>query len=246
MRILKNCTSRKLHMTDELPAFPGINTLNEKSLHAALKQWYAQPGDPFEVKLDGYFIDLIHGDLLVEIQTGSFHPLKKKLHKLCESHPVRLVFPIPQEKWIVMLPKEEGGAQTRRRSPRKGRVEDLFSELIYLPGLMAHDNFSLEVLMIQEEEVRRPESRKGRRRKEWVTQDRKLISVLSRRVFQTPADLADLLPTALSESFTVKELAKAARAPVWLARRTIYCLKALDVLTDAGKRGNARLYQKTG
>ena len=27
----------------------GIGLLNEKPLHASLKQWYAQPGDQFEV-----------------------------------------------------------------------------------------------------------------------------------------------------------------------------------------------------
>src|SRR5262245_62323945 len=30
-----------------------IGLLNEKPLHAALKAWYAQPGDQFEVPLDG-------------------------------------------------------------------------------------------------------------------------------------------------------------------------------------------------
>ena len=36
----------------------GIGLLNEKPLHASLKQWYARPGDRFEVPVDGYVIDL--------------------------------------------------------------------------------------------------------------------------------------------------------------------------------------------
>ena len=50
------------------PVQNGINTYNEKSLHADLKQWYAQPADQLEVPVDGYVIDLVRGDLLVESQ----------------------------------------------------------------------------------------------------------------------------------------------------------------------------------
>ncbi len=41
------------------PAQRGINTMRESSLHAAVKQWYAQPGDELEVTVDGFTIDLV-------------------------------------------------------------------------------------------------------------------------------------------------------------------------------------------
>jgi hypothetical protein len=67
-------------MNEDVPAaWNGINVYNEKSLHAALKKWYTQPGDQLEIRVDGYIIDLVRGDLLVEVQTGSFSPLKRKL-----------------------------------------------------------------------------------------------------------------------------------------------------------------------
>ena len=39
----------------------GIGTLNEKPLHAALKEWIAEESAAFEVKIDGYFIDVVQG-----------------------------------------------------------------------------------------------------------------------------------------------------------------------------------------
>ena len=69
----------------------GVGVLNEKPLHAALKAWYAQPGDEFEALVDGSVIDIVRGDLLVEIQTRNFSALKRKLEKLVVDHPVRLV-----------------------------------------------------------------------------------------------------------------------------------------------------------
>jgi hypothetical protein len=71
-----------------------IGELNEQPLHAALKAWYARPGDRMEVPLDGYVIDLVQGELLIEIQTGNFSDIKRKLHELVPRYPVRLIYPV--------------------------------------------------------------------------------------------------------------------------------------------------------
>jgi len=57
----------------------GIGTLKESSLHAKLKEWYRKPGDRLEVPIDGYLIDIVHSDLLIEIQTQNFSAIKKNL-----------------------------------------------------------------------------------------------------------------------------------------------------------------------
>jgi hypothetical protein len=222
----------------------GINTYNEKSLHAALKQWYAVPADRLETRVDGYIIDLVRGDLLVEIQTGSFSPLKRKLAALVETHPVRLVFPIPLEKWILTQPDEGAGPARRRKSPKRGQAEHVFAELVYIPGLILHHNFSLEVLMIREEEVRRPVRKKHARSKGWVTTERRLLEVVDRRLFLSASDLAALLPLGLAEPFTVRELARAMCQPVWLAQKAIYSLRRMGALEAAGRKGRATLYSK--
>lgn len=107
----------------------GIGLLNEKPLHASLKQWYARPGDRFEVSVDGFVIDIVRDDLLIEIQTRNFSSIKSKLTNLTHSHRVRLIYPIVQEKWIVRL-ATNGSASVRRKSPKRGRLEDLFWELV--------------------------------------------------------------------------------------------------------------------
>jgi hypothetical protein len=128
-----------------------IGLLNEKPLHASLKQWYAQPGDRFEVPLDGFVIDIVRDNVLLEIQTRHFGAIKSKLATLVSSHRVRLIYPIPQEKWIVQSPTAANAFGTRRKSPKRGRVEDLFRELVAIPHLLSQQNFSLEVLLTKEE-----------------------------------------------------------------------------------------------
>ena len=78
--------------------------------------------------VDGYLIDIVRGDQLIEIQTGNFSAIKAKLEDLVRNHPVRLVHPIAQTKWIVRL-DARGERISKRRSPRKGRLEDVFLEL---------------------------------------------------------------------------------------------------------------------
>jgi hypothetical protein len=222
----------------------GINVLNEKSLHAALKQWYSLPDDRLEMKVDGFIIDLVRGDLLVEIQTGSFSPLKRKLARLLETHPVRLVYPVPLEKWILTRFPGETRPPRRRKSPKRGCVEHVFSQLVYLPQLMLSPNFTLEVLLTREEEVRRPVIKKHARSKGWVTEERHLLAVLESRTFQTPADLLDLLPQWLADPFTVRELAKSMRKPVRLAQKAVYSLRGMGAIQDVGKKGRATLYSR--
>src|SRR5256885_6812479 len=100
-----------------------IGTLNEGALHAQLKDWYQRRGDRIEQLVDGFVVDIVRGNLLVEIQTGSFAPLRRKLDLLTQRHRVRVVAPIPLFRKIIRL-SDEGEVLSARRSPRQGRAED--------------------------------------------------------------------------------------------------------------------------
>jgi hypothetical protein len=224
---------------------PVISTWNEGPLHAALKAWYAQPDDAFEVPVDGFVIDIVRGDLLVEIQTRGFTALKDKLATLIRAHPVRLVYPIAREKWIVKVTDDGEKQLSRRKSPKRGSIEQIFDELVSIPHLLAQPNFTFEVLFIHEEEVRRHDARRGWRRKGWVTHERRLIEVVERQCFMSPEDVRALIPAALIEPFTSADLAPLIPGGLRRAYRMIYCLRAMNLLTQIGKRGRAALYQQT-
>ena len=221
---------------------PGIGLLNEKPLHASLKQWYARPGDQFEVPVGGFVIDIVRDDLLIEIQTRNFSSIKSKLNKLTRSHRVRLIYPIVQEKWIVRLQHYHCGATIRRRSPKRGRLEDLFWELVSIPQLLSNPNFSLEILMIRQEEVRRYEQKRKWRRKGWVIEGRQLLQVLDQRVFGASADWLWFLPAGL-ESFTTEDLATRTNTRRELAQKMAYCLREAQMIELIGKRGRSNLYR---
>ncbi len=223
----------------------GIGTLQESSLHAGLKNWYAQPGDVFEAKVGGYWIDIVRGDLLIEIQTKNFSAIRRKLENLVKERPVRLVYPIAEERWILRVVNISETILSKRKSPRKGTIIELFSELVRIPHLVKEPNFSLEVLFIQEEVVWQNDGQGSWRRKGWSMIDHRLIKVLSQREFHATQDYGSLLPSDLPAQFTTRLLAGRIKKPVYLASKMTYSLWQMGVLERVGKKGNAFLYQIT-
>lgn len=221
-----------------------IGLLNEKPLHAALKSWYARPGDELEVEVDGFVIDIIQDGVLVEIQTGNFSGIRRKIRQLTKKYPLRLVYPVAQEKWIVKVPNTDGDSPTRRKSPKRGRIEDVFKELVSFPELLNSPNFSLEVLLIQEEEIRRYDGRRGWRRRGWVTEERRLLQVIESHLFEQAEDIWRLMPAGLPEPFTTADLTREMQIPRRLSQQVAYCLRKADVIEVIGKRGRANLYAR--
>lgn len=227
-------------MSDPTP----FSIANEGHLHAALKQWLAEPGDQFEQPVGGYVIDIVRGERLIEIQTAHFGALRAKLDRLTAQHPVTLVHPIAQSTWIVKQ-DAAGRALGRRKSPRRGDIVHLFRELVHAPRLLGRPGFALEVLLVDVEEIWQQGAARNWRRRGWGVRERRLLAVHDRRRFDGPADVATLLPP-LPEPFTTAELAQALGQPVAPARQMAYCLRQLGLLTAVGKRGRAVLYVSAG
>ncbi len=227
------------------PAPSGIGRLRETALHAALKAWCARPGDELEAQVEGYVVDLRRGDAVIEVQTRNFSALKRKLAALLDHHPVRLVHPIAQEKYIVRLGRG-GRVESRRKSPKRGQVVALFTELVSLPELAARPGFTLEIVLTREEEVLRQGRGGSWRRRGWKIADRRLLEVVGRVEFTSPADYAAFLPAGLPSPFSARDLAEQGAYPLPLAQKMVYCLRRMGALEAAGKRGRAALYARAG
>lgn len=231
------------------PVKKTIGVLAERSLHAALKKWYARPGDLTEVPLEGFHIDLVRGDLLIEIQTRNFYALKRKLPKLLENHRLRLVHPIAAEKWLVRVAADGVTELARRRSPKHGTFEDIFDELVHVPTLLAHPNFSLDILLICQEEIRRVRKasdkpvKRTRFFRDWDRHDHRLVKVIDSRLIESLDDLRAFLPSNLPPRFTNRDIADALGCSYPRAQSMTYVMRQIGILQIAGKRGRSILYE---
>lgn len=223
----------------------GIGQLRESSLHAALKDHFVQDGDLVEHEIEGYVIDIVRGDTLIEIQTSTFHALRKKLPALLETYQIQLIYPVAVNKWIVRLDEATGEVLNRRKSPRKGRPEDVFAELRAFPWLAVHPSLTLCIALTDQDEIQVNDGKGSWRRKGWSITDRRLLSVNTVDEYYTLSDYQRFIPAELPDPFTVKELASSLRLRDRLAGRMAYCLREMDAIYQVGKRGKAYLYTRS-
>lgn len=219
-----------------------IGTQNESSLHASLKEYYRQPGDIVEGHVDGYHIDVVQEDRLVEIQTKNFTSIRKKLAVLLENHHIQLVYPIILRRDIVKIDQETGELLNTRKSPKKEDIYDLFTELVRIPHLILHPHLTVDAVFIKEREIRCDDGRGSWRRKGVSIVDRGLDEVVEQRSFSSAADYLSLLPEDLPCPFTNKDLATLARVARYKAQKVTYTLKKAGLLEEVGKQGNEILH----
>jgi hypothetical protein len=216
--------------------------MQESSLHNSLKQIYTKPGDLQEANIDGFKIDVFSPTALIEIQTSNFSAIRPKLIHLLERYCVLLVHPIAFEKWIITYSGVGDHPLRERRSPRRGRVEDIFLELIYLSKLLNHQNLHVEVLLVREKEIRRVDGRGSWRRGGISVIDHQLVEIVSARRFISLNDWTNLLPEELPIPFTVNDLGQKLSMDMRLARKMAYCLRYMGVLKVVGVHGRKFLY----
>lgn len=189
----------------------------------------------------GFVADIVRDNLIIEVQTSGFSALRRKLPRLLEGHRVRLVHPIAIERWIVHIDRL-GAPVSRRKSPWRGRLEHLFLELVSIPELAAHPNFAFDVVLIREEAIRRPARPRRRGRRRAHTEERRLLEIVDRVVFESPGDYARFLPPGLPQPFTCRDLAAANGQPLYLAQKIAYCLRKMHLIAPAGVRRRATMY----
>jgi hypothetical protein len=221
-----------------------IGTEREWSLHRALKFRYAGEEGTTEVSMEGYVCDGISGEgEIIEVQTGSFGPLKDKAPALLRLGPLRIIHPIIVGKTIELYDRE-GKLLHRRKSPRKGTAWDLFKALLYAPALPALPGLTIELPLVDIVEKRIQDGRGSWRRKGASIRDKELAAYHDTLLLTGLGDYRRFVPFTEEEAFTVKALGERAGIPPPIARKTLYVLTRLGVVRRIEKEGNAWVYRR--
>lgn len=219
---------------------PVIGTLKEHALHASLKRLLTSPGDQVETPVAGFVVDIVRPGQCVEIQTAHFGALKRKLAVLLPLGPVRVVYPLSAAATLVIV-DGNGEILRRRRSPKHAVPAEVFSELVSIPELVAHPNFSLEIIAVELEHVRQ-EGRPRRGRRRYHKLDSILVAVRDRRVVVGLEGFLNLAAAPPTGSFTTADLARLLGQPLWLAQKAAYCLRKMGALEVLGRDRRGWIY----
>lgn len=225
-----------------------IGTQNESSLHRKLKFQYAGPGGKTEVSSGSYIADGRRKDgEYIEVQTGSFGPLKAKVKELAAKSKVRIIHPIAIKKIIEVYESKKAASKTgsplyRRKSPLKGSQWSVFDALLSAPQLPLQSGLTIEIVLADITEKRVKDGKGSWRRKGISLYDKELAVWHENILLKKPADYLRFVPFKKKEEFTSTLLAERAGIDASTARKTLYVLTKMNIVKRAGKKGQSWVY----
>jgi len=221
-----------------------IGTRNESSLHRTLKFEYAGPGGKTESQVGEFVADAVnaYGEY-IEVQTGSFAPLEKKVKELVSLGKVRIIHPVIVSKIIEAYDKN-GSLLYRRKSPLRGTIWNLFDALIHAPLLPLTKGLVIELAMVETTEKRIKDGKGSWRRKGVSINDKELTAWHENYLFKGKADYLCFIPFKKGEEFTVSSLAKEMGIKIETARKALYVLTKMKLVKRIGKKGSAWVYTR--
>ena len=220
----------------------------ETTLHQQLKRLYADGDENTEVVMGNFRIDAVRDDELIEIQCASLSAIRDKCSKLLKRHRLRVVKPVVARTRIAKVKRKGGKITSRRMSPKRGGIVDLFDELIYFTRVFPHENLTLEVPMIHVEQIRGPSKRRRRWRKDYSVHDVSLESIETTHEFHEPSDLLNLIPQLIPQgeqpiSFDTTDIATAIDRPRWFAQKVAYVLRKTGAIEATTRKRSGIIYQ---
>ena len=245
----------------------GIGTLGEKQMHAAIKRFICPNEHCHEVKIDGssgcikpscdednnekkqkkrrFVADILEGNTIYEIQTGSFGPLREKIQWILDntSYNVMLIHPIAETKWVSFI-STDGNIGQRKKSPRKGKLFDIAPELYYLRDFLSSPRFSLVILMMEAEQYKKNTVKDDRKRPRYKKYELIPISLLRAHIFKELSDYSCFIPVTLPERFTVKQYSAETKILGIDAYSIVKTLCYVGLLEEDGNIGRAVAYKK--
>ena len=218
----------------------------ETTLHQQLKRCYAADDSCMEVVMGKYRIDAIRDDELIEVQCASLSAIRNKCQNLLKRHQLRVVKPVVMRTRIAKAKKAGGPVTSRRLSPKRGSLLDVFDDLIYFTRVFPHPNLTIEIPLVHVEQRRVPAKKRRRRwKKDYTVEDVALESIEGSVELREPADLLALIKLpADSESFNTADLATAIDRPRWAAQQIAYVLRKTGAIGSTGRNRSGIIYQR--
>lgn len=221
----------------------GIGTLQEKTLHAVLKNFYEPDPAHQEIPVESFVADILRDEEIIEIQTRGFNKLRRKLDIFLQQYPVTVVYPIVHTKWLYWIDEDTGEISKKRKSPKCGRIYDAIPELYKIKMYLDNPNLHLCLVLIDAEEYRLLNGWSHDKKKGSTRYDRIPTRLVEEHYIGCLSDYQCLIPEGLEPDYTSKDFAKAARIPVGYAQTTLTILHHIGVVERTGKSGRSYTYR---
>ncbi len=221
----------------------GIGTLQEKTVHAVLKNYYAPDEEMHEIPLESYVADIFTGHEIIEIQNGNFYKIRTKLEEFLSRYPVTIVYPIPHTKWLIWMDVETGECTDKRKSPVTGSAYHAFAELYRIKPFLTNENLRFCFPLIDVEEYRLLNGWSADKKKGSHRYDRIPVALFDEVVIERREDYLQFLPYELPVEFTTADLKQIAKISAKTAGLVLNILNHIGIIEKIGKKGRLYLYR---
>jgi len=232
------------YVLDKVIDQQGVGTLQEKTIHAVLKHYYAPDRADQEQKVEGFVADILQGNDIIEIQTRNFSVLRRKLEAFLPKHPVKIVYPVCHKKWLRWINMENGEISAPRKSPKTGNAHAVFPELYKIKMYLEDPNLSVCVILLDVEEYRLLNGWSNDRKRGSERNDGIPIALYDEILLKHRADYAGLIPEDIKQPFTTADYRKAAGVSARNAGIELNILHHIGAVSKVGKKGNFILYER--
>ena len=240
-----------------------INTLNESSLHRALKTIYSLDNNSkTEEQVSQWICDIVQNEnVIIEIQTANVSSLKNKIKCLLEmGKTVKIVHPVVISK-TIKTSDIYGTIISTRKSPKKESIYSIFRQLTGITEFLLHENFILEIPQIsiiehrlKTSQAQQSKNKKRRFLKDWQKTDKELKEIFTISTFSKKEDYLNLLPQykeqnkELCNNFTAKQTASLLKQKINAATATnthcmLWVLKKAGMIQETLKIKNEKHYK---
>ena len=226
-----------------------IGTYKEKRLHRIIKNFFEPDITKHEQSVGDYVADILREDEIIEVQSGSFYPLRDKIKYYLEKtdYSVTVVRPLPHIKWCVWLEEESGEVVSKKKSPKKFLPKDVLRDWIYLCEYLENKRLKIIFLLLEEEEYRFLGKYGKNRKLHSKRYERFPISLIDDVCFCGAEDYKSFLPPELPRSFIASQYMELSGLRSYGAYAALKLLCRLGFIqkTDE-KSGRSFVYKRTG
>jgi hypothetical protein len=221
----------------------GIGTLAEKSLHSVLKYYFEPDMDYHEIKVNGFVADIKNKNSIIEIQTGNFDKMRRKLDSFLIDNKVTIVYPIEKTKWLIWINDDTGEITNKRKSPKKGTPYQAYYELYKIKTVLMHPNLSICLVFLDIDEYRLLNGWSNDLKKGSSRYERVPVDIIDEIYLDTLSDYMKLIPSDIPSIFKVKDFKKTSGLNLRGCQTAINILKYIGLVEHVGKEGRAFLYK---
>ncbi len=221
-----------------------IGTLQEKLLHRIIKYYFENDVIYHEMKVGPFYVDILKGQEIIEVQTRSFNKLRKKLDFFLPNYQVTIAYPIPYIKWLYWIDENTGEVSSKRKSPKKGTIYDAIFELYKIKPYLNHSNLRICLLLMNMEEYRTLNGWSINKKRGSSRYNRIPIELVNEVYINSPFDYQLFLPSNLPLNFTSKDYQKLSPLNQHNAQIALKILTDLECVKRIGKQKNLIVYQK--